>query len=331
MSFFIIDLIIIIVFSIAAFVGYGRSYRVSIINLISQMISICLSGTLAWLLMKQLIKYTPPQLSIASFISADSVYLIEPYEDKIIPFILFSFLFVILFVIIKSTIYVFSINYEWDQYFFPSAKFNKVGDKLLSMGMSILNAYTYVVILVIIAAFPLVNLSKPYSLSQLLLKTNPYLAHIVDEFYQPYEQIQKQMELIQDEFNQIFRNNQIDLEELEVFMNQYPEQRLVIQAEVEKRLTLMANQSAYLSFFSDSPIDTQVMDEYLKMMTYYINSDILTLEIFNSYYKELIETQIYDNLIEDEVISEDALRTLINSGMLNDDNLKKLEEYITSD
>jgi hypothetical protein len=39
----------------------------------------------------------------------------------------------------------------------------------------------------------------------------------------------------------------------------------------------------------------------------------------------LIRNGTYDRLIEDEVISDEALKTLINSGMLNDDNLKKLK------
>ena len=66
-------------------------------------------------------------------------------------------------------------------------------------------------------------------------------------------------------------------------------------------------------------------------MQSYIEKDVITLEIFNSYYKELIQNETCGRLIEDEVISDKALKTLINSNMLNDVNLKKIKEYKTLD
>ena len=80
-----------------------------------------------------------------------------------------------------------------------------------------------------------------------------------------------------------------------------------------------------ITLFPDNKIDEDEMAEYLNSVKNYIDNDVITLEIFNSYYKELIRNGTYDRLIEDEVISDEALKTLINSGMLNDDNLKKLK------
>ncbi|MBQ1786731.1 MAG: hypothetical protein II005_08410, partial [Turicibacter sp.] len=65
--------------------------------------------------------------------------------------------------------------------------------------------------------------------------------------------------------------------------------------------------------------------EYLNNVKMYIDNDVITLEIFNSYYKELIRNQTYDRLVKDKVISVDAIKTLINSDMLNEDNLKKIK------
>ena len=67
------------------------------------------------------------------------------------------------------------------------------------------------------------------------------------------------------------------------------------------------------------------MADYLNSVKMYIDNDVITLEIFNSYYKELIRNQTYDRLIQDKVISDEAIKTLINSDMLNEDNLKKIK------
>ena len=118
--------------------------------------------------------------------------------------------------IIKSVVYVFSVNYEWHQYFFPSAKFNRIGDGLLSVLLSILNAYTYVIVIVIILAFPLFDFVKPYSLSNLLLKVNPYVSHLVEEFYQPYEDVKKSIDLFGNELDDLFANNKVNSESIRV-------------------------------------------------------------------------------------------------------------------
>lgn len=324
-KFLVVDLIIFIVFCVAAIIGYQRSYRISLVNLVIQLFSIFLSALVAGALVNKVVSYIPKKLKVSSFVPDSFYYLIEPYEENIIPFIVFFILFVVVFVIIKSVVYVFSVNYEWHQYFFPSAKFNRIGDGLLSVLLSVLNAYTYVIVIVIILAFPLFDFVRPYSLSNLLLKVNPYVSHLVEEFYQPYEDVKKSIDLFGDELDNLFANNKVNLDQLEQFIKKHPNQRQEIQVAFKEFLPFMATTSTYLSFFPDNKIDADEMEAYLTSMKTYINHNVITLEIFNSYYKELIRNGTYDRLIEDEVISDEALKTLINSGMLNDDNLKKLK------
>ena len=324
-KFLVVDLIIFIVFCVAAIIGYQRSYRISLVNLVIQLFSIFLSALVAGALVNKVVSYLPKKLKVSSFVPDSFYYLIEPYEENIIPFIVFFILFVVVFVIIKSVVYVFSVNYEWHQYFFPSAKFNRIGDGLLSVLLSVLNAYTYVIVIVIILAFPLFDFVRPYSLSNLLLKVNPYVSHLVEEFYQPYEDVKKSIDLFGDELDNLFANNKVNLDQLEQFIKKHPNQRQEIQVAFKEFLPFMATTSTYLSFFPDNKIDADEMEAYLSSMKTYINHNVITLEIFNSYYKELIRNGTYDRLIEDEVISDEALKTLINSGMLNDDNLKKLK------
>ncbi|MBP3907504.1 MAG: hypothetical protein J6D33_01070, partial [Turicibacter sp.] len=320
-KFLVVDLIIFIVFCVAAIIGYQRSYRISLVNLVIQLFSIFLSALVAGALVNKVVSYIPKKLKVSSFVPDSFYYLIEPYEENIIPFIVFFILFVVVFVIIKSVVYVFSVNYEWHQYFFPSAKFNRIGDGLLSVLLSVLNAYTYVIVIVIILAFPLFDFVRPYSLSNLLLKVNPYVSHLVEEFYQPYEDVKKSIDLFGDELDNLFANNKVNLDQLEQFIKKHPNQRQEIQVAFKEFLPFMATTSTYLSFFPDNKIDADEMEAYLTSMKTYINHNVITLEIFNSYYKELIRNGTYDRLIEDEVISDEALKTLINSGMLNDDNL----------
>ena len=145
-KFLVVDLIIFIVFCVAAIIGYQRSYRISLVNLVIQLFSIFLSALVAGALVNKVVSYLPKKLKVSLFVPDSFYYLIEPYEENIIPFIVFFILFVVAFVIIKSVVYVFSVNYEWHQYFFPSAKFNRIGDGLLSVLLSVLNAYTYVIV-----------------------------------------------------------------------------------------------------------------------------------------------------------------------------------------
>ncbi len=330
-KFLVVDLIIFLVLCIAAYIGYQRSYRISLINVLIQLFSIFTSGLMAGVLLEKALSYIPEKVKISLLVPDSFYYLVEPYEDLIIPCVVFSILFIILFVIIKSTLSVFSINYEWYRYLFPLVKFNRIGDGVLSMFLTILNTYTYILIFLIILAFPLLDLVKPYSLTNVLLNVNPYVSHLVDKLYEPYEGLKKGIDLFGEDLEPIFRADKVDLNKLEQFMNNHPSQRKEIQSAFEEFLPFIATTSGFLSFFPDNKIDKDEMITYLNTMQTYIDKDVLTLEIFNSYYKELIHNETYGRLIEDEVISNEALKTLINSGMLNDVNLKKIKEYVTLD
>ena len=197
-----------------------------------------------------MVSYLPKKLKVSLFVPDSFYYLIEPYEENIIPFIVFFILFVVAFVIIKSVVYVFSVNYEWHQYFFPSAKFNRIGDGLLSVLLSILNAYTYVIVIVIILAFPLFDFVKPYSLSNLLLKVNPYVSHLVEEFYQPYEDVKKSIDLFGNELDDLFANNKVNLNQLEQFIKKHPNQRQEIQAAFKEFLSFYGHDVSIFKFLS---------------------------------------------------------------------------------
>ena len=326
-----VDILILSIFCLAAYIGYQRSYRLSLINLIIQLVTIILSGLISRGLVYKVVAYIPKRITLSSLIPDNFYYLVEPYETSLIPFILFCILFVSFFVVIKSILYVFSVNYEWYRYVFPSAKFNRLGDRLFSMFLSILNMYTYMIIVLIMIAFPLFNLVKPYSVSNLLLKVNPYISHMVADLYEPYEGLQESIVYFGEDIESIFHHNKVDLSQLEDFIEKNPNERKKIHSAFEEFIPFIATTSGFLSFFPDNQISEKEMKDYLTKMQAYIEKDVMTLEIFNSYYKELIQNGTCGRLIEDEVISDKALKTLINSDMLNDVNLKKIKEYKTLD
>ena len=326
-----VDILILSIFCLAAYIGYQRSYRLSLINLIIQLVTIILSGLISRGLVYKVVAYIPKRITLSSLIPDNFYYLVEPYETSLIPFILFCILFVSFFVVIKSILYVFSVNYEWYRYVFPSAKFNRLGDRLFSMFLSILNMYTYMIIVLIMIVFPLFNLVKPYSVSNLLLKVNPYISHMVADLYEPYEGLQESIVYFGEDIESIFHHNKVDLSQLEDFIEKNPNERKKIHSAFEEFIPFIATTSGFLSFFPDNQISEKEMKDYLTKMQAYIEKDVMTLEIFNSYYKELIQNGTCGRLIEDEVISDKALKTLINSDMLNDVNLKKIKEYKTLD
>lgn len=326
-----VDILILSIFCLAAYIGYQRSYRLSLINLIIQLVTIILSGLISRGLVYKVVAYIPKRITLSSLIPDNFYYLVEPYETSLIPFILFCILFVSFFVVIKSILYVFSVNYEWYRYVFPSAKFNRLGDRLFSMFLSILNMYTYMIIVLIMIAFPLFNLVKPYSVSNLLLKVNPYISHMVADLYEPYEGLQESIVYFGEDIESIFHHNKVDLSQLEDFIEKNPNERKKIHSAFEEFIPFIATTSGFLSFFPDNQISEKEMKDYLTKMQAYIEKDVMTLEIFNSYYKELIQNGTCGRLIEDEVISDKALKNLINSDMLNDVNLKKIKEYKTLD
>ena len=321
----LVDAVVLSIFGIAAYRGYYQSYRISLTHLLIQLTTISLSFLTAWELVHQLIGYIPKSMSLSLFIPDSFYYLVEPYESYLIPLIIFCLLFIIFFIIIKSILYVFSVNYEWHQYVFKTVKFDRLPDQCFSLFLSVLNMYTYMIVVLIIIAFPLFNLTKPYSISSLLLKVNPVISSLVSDFYKPYRQLQENILYFEDDFDLIFYNNQLDFDQLEIFMKKHPNEEEKVHDAFNDLIPFIATTSGFLSFFPDNKISEQEMKDYLTHIKSYIEKDVVTLENFNFYYKELIQNGTYDRLVEDEVISDKALQTLINSGMLNDVNLKNKE------
>lgn len=118
---------------------------------------------------------------------------------------------------------------------------------------------------------------------------------------------------------------------MEEMIQKDPSRKNSLQDAYEYLIPYIATTSGYLANFSNNKIGINEMKEYLANTQEYLNNQTITLEIFNSYYEELIKNKTYDRLVKDEVINDDALTALVESGFLNDTNLKKIKEYIALD
>lgn len=326
-----IDLILLCVFLLAGYLGYKRSYRFSLIQLILQLVSIFVTYFISSLLMTKATAFIPESITIELFVPDSLYYLVQPHKDDIIPFILFIIIYVFVFVIVKGILYVFSRSYEWDQLAFKQMILNRTVGTIVSVVSTILNAYTYVLVFLIFVAFPLFGLVGEKSFSHLLLKTNPIIAPVVNYIYLPYSDLYKALEIYGEEADEIFDGTRIYLDKMAQIIENDPNQRKLLQEAYQNLIPYIATLSGYLKEFSTNKIEIEDMELYLEKMKRYIEDQVLTLENFNSYYNELLNNKIYDRLIKDEAVTNEALTLLVNSGLLDDANLKKIKEYIRLD
>lgn len=325
------DFVVLVIFLIAGYFGFGRSFRISLFQFLIQLLSIVLTYFIATTLTTKAIQYVPSQLTLDLVIPDSLFYLVQPHEDIIIPLIIFIIIYLLVFVVIKSFLYVFGRNYEWDQYFFKKLHLNAYVENGMSASFTILNAYTYVMVLLVILGFPLFNLVSKQSLSAYLLKNIPFVSPYVEQFYTPYEVFNQAVMAYEGKTHLIFDGSTMDLAVIEQLIQSNPSQRMALQDTYKFLIPYLATSRNYLSQFSSERVGADEMKAYLTKMNRYLDNQVITLEIFNSYYEELINNKTYDKLIEDEVITDEALTILVNSGTLNDSNLKKFKEYLALD
>ncbi|WP_350022421.1 hypothetical protein [Turicibacter sanguinis] len=326
-----VDVIALLVFLIAAYLGYKDTFRFSFLQLILQLISMIATYFISIFLTNKAIQTIPENANIGLMIPDELFYLVQPHEEMIIPLIMFVIIYIFIFIIIKSILYVFGRNYEWERYLFRKIKLNSTFGRILSSGCTILNTYTYLIIVLMIVGFPLFNLVGPHTFSSFLLKTVPFISKDIEEFYAPYETLTQVLQTYKEEAHLIFDGTTVNLKVMEEMIQKDPSRKNSLQDAYEYLIPYIATTSGYLANFSNNKIGINEMKEYLANTQEYLNNQTITLEIFNSYYEELIKNKTYDRLVKDEVINDDALTALVESGFLNDTNLKKIKEYIALD
>ncbi len=327
-----VDLIVLISFLIAGYIGYQRSYRFSLMQFILQIVSIIVAYFVAHYLTAKAMIFVPQDIQISLLVPDSLYYLFQPHEDILISLIVFITCFVFSFVIIKSFLYVFSRNYEWEKGLFSQLKINDFIERVGSVLFTILHAYTYVIVFLMIVSFPLLGLVDQHSISYMLLKVAPFISGQLTDFYLPYDALAQALVIYGDEANELFDGTTVHLDKMAELILKNPSRRTELQEAYNQLVPYIATTSGYLSGFSnENKINKEEMESYLERMKDYIEQRILTLENFNYYYEELIRNETYDRLVKSETIDQDALMLLVNSGLLNEANKQKIKEYIILD
>ncbi|HAX72716.1 MAG TPA: hypothetical protein DCY20_04270 [Firmicutes bacterium] len=325
-----IDLIMISTFVLVGIYGYRREYRQSIVKLSTQLLSILLSGGLTFILGQLIMSKLPEEKllsAIKNLLPENLTYLIQPIETYLIGLIIYSLLFIIFFVFIKSFLAVFSKNYHWSQYVFKKATLHVRIEKIISVLATLLTAYTYMVVFALVIGFPVLNVTQQQSFSRLLIKSIPDFSNTIQTVYQEYDAVNEAVQVYGEYVNDIYDGTKINFNEIKNLIDNEAIEASVIEKAYEQLIPQIANEESYLSYFEGDNIEVPQMSQYIRTMTSYIESGVITLEIFNSYYKELIDNGTYGKLIQDEVISTDSLQLLIQSNLLNEDNVEKINEY----
>ena len=240
-----VDVIALLVFLIAAYLGYKDTFRFSFLQLILQLISMIATYFISIFLTNKAIQTIPENENIGLMIPDELFYLVQPHEEMIIPLIMFVIIYMFIFIIIKSILYVFGRNYEWERYLFRKIKLNSTFGRILSSGCTILNTYTYLIIVLMIVGFPLFNLVGPHTFSSFLLKTVPFISKDIEEFYAPYETLTQVLQTYKEEAHLIFDGTTVNLKVMEEMIQKDPSRKNSLQDAYEYLIPYIATTSGY--------------------------------------------------------------------------------------
>ncbi|MTL37479.1 hypothetical protein GMB60_05950, partial [Turicibacter sanguinis] len=93
-----VDVIALLVFLIAAYLGYKDTFRFSFLQLILQLISMIATYFISIFLTNKAIQTIPENANIGLMIPDELFYLVQPHEEMIIPLIMFVIIYMFIFI-----------------------------------------------------------------------------------------------------------------------------------------------------------------------------------------------------------------------------------------
>ncbi|MGL4336558.1 MAG: hypothetical protein ACRCST_06660 [Turicibacter sp.] len=324
----VIDCIVLSIVCFAAIYGYKRSYRNSFVQLIVQLITILISYSVTILLLDKVLNLIPSQLSISKVLPDNLFFLVGPYEDSIIQIITFIILYISTFVIIKGFLFVFSRNYKWEMCIKKEVLINKKVDGFISGLFTVVNSYTYIIVILVFFGFPIFNLVGKNSISENIIKSTPIFSKQIQGVYAQYSALNEVIKTYGEHVDNIYDGKKINFDELKRLVDQEKINSDFIESAYKQFIPMIANEESYLSYFNTNPILENEMQNYIDLMSKYTKSGIISIETLNLYYKELLDNGTYAKLIEDEVITSESLKLLLKSNLLDNSNVEKIKEYL---
>ncbi len=316
-----VDFAVICFFVISLIIGYFRTYRESFMLLLIQIFSLFASYSGTILIVKQLLTLFPQDFNVSSLLPQEYQVYLQPYEPHVLPFILDVMMCVCLYILIKSFLCGFNDQYQWGSAVLKDIRRFPFVNRLVSMVLTFMSAYTYVMLFLILLGFPLFKVIGPSSLTQAVLNHSPFYSSSIQLAYEQSEAIKEVVQTIGIDDCTFYEADEICLNDV---------LRLMVKDETDRTtfIPLIATESAYVQFFEKTPVDEVTMLTHVQTLNQWIEDGVLDKEFINLYYQELLENKIYDKLIKNQIVLRTSIHVLITSNILNDENIEELKEYL---
>jgi len=220
---YVLDGAIVIILLVAIIVGGRRLCRNSLANLLVQLTSLTGAILLGNLISPSIANWTIERLDFSIFIPSRLYWLASPIIEFILTALILLMLTIAVFIFFKSFLGVFAYQFDLPRKLFVRYRPSKVIDSILSIVFSVLNAYSYLLVTIVVLAFPIFNIVQPGSLSRLILTMTPFVSSGVEKMYEPVTLFLETMELVRTDLDQFMSEGTVDIEGLAQTIVQNPE------------------------------------------------------------------------------------------------------------
>ena len=315
-----LSLVIILVSSFAY--GWCRSSRVSLSYLVVQVVSLLGSVSGALYLSHKLQMSVLLEIDVVSYIPALIRPVIVPHLELLIEGVIFISIGLLLYLILKSVL-VSVANVYCLAECREQTLLVKVGvDRVLSSVTTVMTTLTYVIVPLVMLGFPSFQLVSSRSLSSSLINVASRISNHVAVFYSYAESV--------DEMVQLYDQRSCEASKAEGVLCVEAVANQIARGEGQwsDYTSQMNHEAVYLQLFESTPVTEVVMLQHVNRITEAIEQSQVSKKVINLYYKELLDTKIYDKLLKNQDVLKTSLSVLIQSEWLNTENRNKFKEYL---
>ena len=317
----LIDAIIVFIFFISLVIGWRRYVLESVIDLGIQLFSLYSAYKVADNVTLRVMSFIPENFELSSYLPQEFQLFFEPYEPNVLRLLLQAITFIVVFIIIKSFLWHFGQTYLCQADTQSTRGFKSIVCNSLSSGATLLTTYTYLMFVIILIGIPGLGVIPKQSFANQLIEQIPIFSNQVQLMYTKSEAVEDVMMTYGRATCETTEEQAVCLKDiiLSVSLN---------ESKWEDHIEPLATPIGYLQFFNESIITEVAMLNHVNELTLAIESNVMTKEFINLYYKELIDNKTYDKLVKNQIVIKPSIYVLLHSGLLNNENYNSLEEYL---
>ena len=213
---YFVDTVVIGMLLLAFLAGWFRHWRRSLLTLILQLGSLLIAFGLALPLSTLLLARIP---GIDSLLGGLEIF--GGLAENLLRAFLVLFLGLLGFALWRSFLQIFARNMDWASKLFPKFELPDKGGRALSGLFTALNAYTYLLLFVIIMAVPGVEMTRAGSFSDYLFRTSPVAAPVAENIFLPLETAFNLIDMVEE--SEFFHGGSPDYDRIAAVINEDPE------------------------------------------------------------------------------------------------------------